>query len=174
MATNLQFIKSASGTSVSSLSVTDCFSDKYDVYKVILNPTDSTISNAVARLRFIDSGGSVISDSEYDFASLSLAAATSFFEDRNTNETFINRLGTQHSGTIDGTSTIIYIYNPFDSSSYTFAQWQGMARANTGSVTGYGVKGIGVHKSAEQLSGLNIFPSSGTYDTIGIKVYGVK
>ena len=34
MATNLQFIKSASGTSVSSLSVTDCFSANYDVYQV--------------------------------------------------------------------------------------------------------------------------------------------
>ena len=30
---NLEFIKSASGTSVSSLSVTDCFSANYDVYK---------------------------------------------------------------------------------------------------------------------------------------------
>ena len=37
MSTNLEFIKSANTTTnVSSLSVTDCFSDKYDVYKVIL------------------------------------------------------------------------------------------------------------------------------------------
>ena len=33
---NLEFIKSASGSSVSSLSVTDCFSANYDVYKIVL------------------------------------------------------------------------------------------------------------------------------------------
>ena len=36
MATNLEFIKSASGTSVSSLTVTDCFNADYDVYKVYI------------------------------------------------------------------------------------------------------------------------------------------
>ena len=36
MATNLEFIKSATGTSVTSLDVTDCFSADYDVYKVTL------------------------------------------------------------------------------------------------------------------------------------------
>ena len=174
MATNLQFIKSASGTSVSSLSVTDSFNANYDVYKVILNDVEVTNSNAISRLRFLDSGGSVISASEYDFGALNIAAATSFAERRDTGQTYIDRLGTQHTGLIDGGTAIIYIYNPFDSSSYTFAHFQGMARANTGSVTGYGVKGIGVHKSAEQLSGLNIFPSAGTFDTISITVYGVK
>lgn len=174
MATNLEFIKSASGTSVSSLSVSDCFSNKYDVYQVLLNPTDNSNSNAVANLRFLDSGGSVISASEYDYAALNLAAATTFAERRATGQTSIQRLGTAHTGTVDGASAVIYIYNPYDSSSYTFAQFQGQARANTGSVNGYGVKGIGVHKSAEQLSGLNIFPSAGTFDTIGIQVYGVK
>ena len=37
MATNLQFIKSVSGTSVNTLSVTDCFSADYDVYYVSVN-----------------------------------------------------------------------------------------------------------------------------------------
>ena len=174
MATELQFIKSASASSVSSLSVSDCFSANYDVYKVILNDVEATNSNSISRLRFLDSGGSVISANEYDFAALNLAAATSFAERRDVGQTYIDRLGTQHTGLIDGGTAVIYIYNPFDSSSYTFAQFQGMARANTGSVTGYGVKGIGVHKSAEQLSGLNILISAGTFDTIKITVYGVK
>ena len=37
-----------------------------------------------------------------------------------------------------------------------------------------GNKGIGVHKSAEQITGFNLFPNSGTYDTIEVLVYGVE
>jgi len=37
MATNLEFIKSETGTSVTSLSVTDCFSADYDVYQVLIS-----------------------------------------------------------------------------------------------------------------------------------------
>ena len=40
MATELQFIKSASGSGVSSLSVTDCFSEKYDVYAMTIPTLD--------------------------------------------------------------------------------------------------------------------------------------
>ena len=56
MATNLQFIKSASGSSVSSLSITDCFSDQYDVYNVNLVMEGSS-TNKDIRLQYIYSGG---------------------------------------------------------------------------------------------------------------------
>ena len=171
MATNLEFIKSASGTSVSSLSVTDCFSDKYDVYKITYDLNNDSY-NIIGNLRFLDSVGTLINQAEYDYSALNLAAATSFAERRATAQTEIQRLTTSYTNY--DSAGFLYVYNPYDSSSYTFATFENMALANTGSVTGYGVKGIGVHKSAEQISGINIFPSSGNWNSIEISVYGVK
>ena len=62
MATNLEFIKSASGSGVSSLSVTDCFSADYDVYFVQVAKSLNSVE-ANLDIRFIDSGGSIISAS---------------------------------------------------------------------------------------------------------------
>ena len=47
MATNFEFIKSASGSSVSSLSLTNCFSEVYDVYKITFDITNSSESSAI-------------------------------------------------------------------------------------------------------------------------------
>ena len=171
MATNLEFIKSASGTSVSYLDVTDCFSDKYDVYKITYDLNNDSY-NIIGNLRFLDSGGSVISASEYDYSAYNLASATSFAERRATAQTEIQRLTTSY--TDYDSAGFLYVYNPYNSSSYTFVNFQNSASANTGAIDLYGVKGIGVHKSAEQISGINIFPSSGNWNSIEISVYGVK
>jgi len=37
-----------------------------------------------------------------------------------------------------------------------------------------GTKGIGVHKSAEQISGINFLASAGNIENIAVSVYGVK
>jgi len=170
MATNLQFIKSASGTSVSSLSVTDCFSANYDVYFV---QVAKSLNSAEVNLdiRFIDSGGSIIADSEYDYATLQLNSNTTFGERRNTGQTKISRLvsyGGDEQKT--GGTGYTYVYNPYDSSSYTFTQ--GASQSIEG-VTFLGDKQIGVHKSAEQITGIALIPTSGT-TTLIINVYGVK
>jgi hypothetical protein len=172
MAGSLEFIKSASGTSVSSLDVTDCFSDKYDVYKITYDLNNDTF-NIVGNLRFLDSGGSVISASEYDYAALNLNAAGTFVERRGTSQTSILRLTTSNTNT--DSAGFLYIYNPYDSSSYTFVTFQNSALAvPIGSAVEYGVKGIGVHKSAETISGINILVNSGNWNSIEVSVYGVK
>ena len=72
MAGSLEFIKSASGTSVSSLSVTDCFSADYDVYAIASTSQEQTgTATLYSYMRFINSGG-VVSTSNYDYASLRL------------------------------------------------------------------------------------------------------
>ena len=170
MATNLQFIKSASGTSVSSLSVTDCFSADYDVYFVEVAKSLNSVE-ANLDIRFIDSGGSIIADSEYDYATLQLNSNTSFGERRSTGNTKISRLvvfGGDEQKT--GGTGYAYVYNPYDSSSYTFTQGASQSIQGT---TFVGDKQIGVHKSAEQITGIAIIPSGGT-TTLIINVYGVK
>ena len=169
---NLEFIKSASATSVALLDVTDCFSNKYDVYAVTVEVFDGGYLKG-ARLRFLDSGGTVIDQSEYDYATLNMLSSTAFSQSKATNTTFINGAGVAEASP-NGSGGIHYIYNPYDSSSYTFTTMQYSGRVNTGAISGSGIKGIGVHKSAEQLSGIRIYASSGTFGEMNVSVYGVK
>jgi len=171
MATNLEFIKSASGSSVSSLSVTDCFSAKYDVYAFFIVKQD-TSANVDTHLRFIDSGGSVISNLEYDTAQLSLISYAAFGEGRATNADRIYNVHKGEAVSAENGGSINYIFNPYDSSSYTFHQTSSAgAKLSSGLV---GNKGIGVHKVAEQITGFNLFPNSGTYVYLEVSVFGVK
>jgi hypothetical protein len=167
MATNLEFIKSASGTSVSSLSVTDCFSADYDVYQVTVTKLQTSTS-ANIDVRFIDESG-VVSTSTYDEAILILLSNTGFSEIRSTGVTSIGGISFGNGSTV-GASINMTVFNPNDSSSYTFLTDQ--SNAWTGVLQGY--KGIGVEKTAQTITGINFFPSSGTLTEMEISVYGVK
>ena len=71
MATSLEFIKSGSVTGATSLSVTNCFSADYDVYKIVIRSFDiETTTNKDLEMRFLDSGGSAVSASNYENAHL--------------------------------------------------------------------------------------------------------
>ena len=169
MATELQFIKSASGTSVSSLSVTDCFSDKYDVYYISASKID--IATAYYNnIRVINSSG-VDSGANYDYAQLQMASYTTFSELRSTTATSWFYSSWQSANASDGVGLGVYIFNPYDSSSYTFMTHQASG-FNSGSGM-LGFKGIGVHHTAEQITGINI-TSPYNYDNIIINVFGVK
>ena len=172
MATNLEFIKSASGTSVSSLDVTDCFSANYDVYQVhITDYINSDIENWL-EMQFLDSGGTVISALEYDFAVQVEKSYAAFTEEKNTNQAKFSSVGYSIVSSIHTTSNTINIFNPYDSSSYTFAKWQTSAMTGSGVI---GLKGIGVHKSAEQLSGIRfVAVGSNTINSIAVSIFGVK
>jgi hypothetical protein len=169
MATKLEFIKSASGTSVSSLSVTDCFSDKYDIYFFKYANVGQTASTN-HMIRLIDSSGSVISASEYDWALLQV----------DTNATYNYTATNQSSNTsfsfptrkdIDSTGLGLsgYFYNPNDSSSYTFYKSQSSFISTHFTFR----KMIGVHKVAEEITGFQIFPQSGNF-TLDVSVFGVR
>ena len=167
MAGNLEFIKSASGTSVSSLSVTDCFSSEYDVYQVTVTKLQTSTS-ANIDVRFVNSGG-VVSTSTYDEAILVLFSNTTFTEIRSTGVTSIGGISFGNGATT-GASINMTVFNPNDSSSYTFLTDQ--SNAWTGVLQGY--KGIGVEKTAQTITGINFFPSTGTLTEMEIAVYGVK
>jgi hypothetical protein len=171
MAGSLEFIKSGSGTSVSSFSITDCFTDKYDVYKVVADDI-VTSTEAFLELRFINSSGTIISTSDYDFADIFLKANTSFTERIYTNQDSVLDFNLS-KGDISGGAgnTIAYIFNPTNASSYTFLIWQ--ASSIYDSTFGFGQKGIGVLKQASDITGLHFVMSTGTV-TSTIKVYGVK
>ena len=173
MATNLEFIKSASGISVSSLSVTDCFSDRYDVY-LITSDTFNPNANVNGKFRLIDSGGSVISASEYAYANLNCRTYNTFSDNRSASDNFMGYIFYSDANQTHSAGLALYIYNPYDSSSYTFSQHQD-SDFNAGSGGGgLGRKAIGVHKSAEQITGINFFPDSSATADLSINVFGVK
>jgi len=167
MATNLQFIKSASATSVDSLQITDCFSADYDVYKVVIDSDNS--SNADMYTRVINNSGTVISTgSKYDFASHELNASGSFGIYKNTG---VNQLEGIGFTSTTGNVTVAYFYNPYNSSSYTFAISQSSSMYTTNMRGG---KSIGVYKNADTITGLEIRDNSTDYSYINVSVYGVK
>ena len=168
MATNLEFIKSASGSGVGSLSITDCFSDNYDVYELFIPKIDVS-GNSYLNVRFLKaSDGSVDSTSNYDSAGLMLYANGSFGEGRYTNSAEFSNVFALWSTNDHNNGGLIRIYNPFNSSSYSFIQSQ---IANYNDVLN-GSKNIGVHKVAQSNSGIQLILSNTTQ--INASIYGVK
>jgi hypothetical protein len=175
MATNLEFIKSASGTSVTTFEITDCFSDKYDVYYVSLTKVDTSADCSVY-IQTVDSGGAN-TGSNYDMAGLYMRAWTTFAESKLTNQTAWGN-ASNFTMLAGGNSAYdmgvgFYVFNPYDSSSYTFIQGQQSGTVPSGK---YGIKHIGVYKVAEQITGLKFGSVGGTvtFNNITVNVYGVK
>ena len=167
MSTNLQFIKSASATSVDSLQITDCFSADYDVYKVVIDSDNA--SNADMYTRVINNSGTVISTgTKYDFANLEMNSASGFSDYKNTGVNQFEGIGFTST---TGNSTVAYFFNPYNSSSYTFAISQTSSMYTTDLRGG---KSIGVYKNADTITGLEIRDNSTDYAYINISVYGVK
>ena len=176
MATNLEFIKSASGTSVSSLDVTDCFSADYDVYYFALAVTNQSTGTNNIGARLLDSGGSEVSTTTYDMAILDLNSYTTFGETRLTAQTsFRNLTMSDNDNPQEDGNASFYVFNPYDSSSYTFSICQSAMILETGGTTNRfrGRKQIYVEKTAQSNTGLKFIPNTGNCD-IEVSVYGVK
>ena len=167
---NLKFIKSASGTSVSSLEVTNTFSANYDVYKIVAKDIDTTVEDWIY-FRFIDSVGSPVTAGNYDYASLYLRSWTTFSEQRGTNNGFFPRWTVQDTGSEDNGGVVTYVFNPYSSSSYTYLINQASFNTSLGQA---GLKGIVVLKQSATMTGFQIYPNSGTFDNVSLSVYGVK
>jgi hypothetical protein len=171
MATNLQFIKSAEVTSTTTtLEITDCFNDNYDVYYVAIRNFNSDNSANTIYLRFLDSSNTVInSGSLYSRADLALNSGSSFTEGKDTGSDRIN-IGTTNADTAGNLNVSVHVFNPFDSGSYTFITYQTTARELEGR------KGISSLNQASTIKGLQLKSdnASRNFTQGNISVYGVK
>ena len=171
MSTNLQFIKSAEVTSTTTfINITDCFNANYDVYYVAIRNFNSDNNANTIYLRFLDSSNTVInSGSLYARADLALNSGSSFTEGKETATDRIN-IGTTNADTKGNLSVSVNVFNPFDSGSYTFINYQTSARELEAR------KGIAVLKQTSTIKGLQLkSDTSGRNFTQGnISVYGVK
>ena len=170
MATNLQFIKSVSGSGVNEFSITDCFSANYDVYKIYVVDYEQS-HTTYPYLRFINASG-VDSSSNYDYAGLQLWANTTFGQNKNTGQNAMyDVIGYSDANEPQGGITFD-IFNPYDSSSYTFMKCQSATNSYQPAV---GVKSIGVQKVAQQVTGFALgFGGGYTWTNITVNVFGVK
>jgi len=174
MAGNLEFINSFTSGSVTSFSIDNIFSDDYDVYYFTANTGASDFTNTHINLRLLDSTGTVISATEYDRARLLMLSFAAFQEAKGTNQNFmVQVLYMKSNPSAIGGNTNFYIYNPYDSSSYTFLSGQNSLFDGGVGDGGLGNKFISVHKSAETIRGINLY-SGETMNAVEVSVYGVK
>ena len=163
---SLRLIKETTASSVSSVDVTDVFSTDFNTYQITA-VGDFTSSNSIINARFINSSGSTIVSSKYDNAVLSMEDNYSTNEDRAQNETSLQRMIYSHSG--NDFSFTLYIFNPYLSSSYTTALWQGEGITTGGSTT---TKGMGSLKEYASITGIQFFNVA--FTDVAIKCYGLR
>ena len=166
---NLRLINDVSATSVASVSITDVFSSDYDIYKIELLQ-DTTAGNSLT-IRFINSSGSIITASNYDRALLQVrVGSSSGIENRSTN---VGQMNIVFQGEKDFCSTF-YIFNPFSSSSYTFALAQSAGYYGGAGLQSLNTKAIGVLKQTTSCSGIYFASSSGNFTDVSVRTYGLR
>ena len=172
MATNVQFIKKEKLTSTANnLSITNCFSANYDVYKIIISKVDlSALANF--RMRLIKSDDSIDSTTNYDHATQILRSYNSVSEQRHTGQSYWRYITSQSASSYAGNGVEITMYNPFDSSSYTFHKTNSAGFLEAQGI--YAPHGIGVHKVAQSNTGFQMLLSTGNFEVLDVAVYGVK
>jgi len=156
---NLRLINETTTTVTNLINITDVFSADFDIYKIVISGLnqDTNVGNEINGIRLINSSGSVISTSNYDYAVLYMSASSAFSEARSTNASNIF-MGQRADQVGDGSNnTVFYVFNPFDNSSYTFTLSQS---ASADSPFGNAnAKGIGVLQQTNSITGFQIYDS---------------
>ena len=172
MATNLQFIhKETISSSTSSVSIDNVFSSHYDVYKITISGVSTVgTSGTFLGIRFIDNSGSLITGNEYDWADMEMR--TDGFTDDNSEGVSFMRMNGLADQSPESLGENINIYNPYNSSSYTFINGQSSGSASALLRAG---KNIGVHKVEETIRGFAVIETNGSrpINSGTICVYGI-
>jgi len=170
---NLRLINETTVASgVATVNITDVFSSDYDIYKIV---STANILNADKDIymRYINSSGSIVSASNYDTATLTMKGHSSYSETPST------KVNINYGGLFNLTSgnesggAVEYVFNPTDTSSYTFGINQSIGMYSTGV---YGTKGIRVLKQTNSITGIHLYNGEST-DNFGggtVKIYGLR
>ena len=170
---NLRLLNETTVSSgVATVNITDVFSSDYDIYKIV---STANILNADKDIymRYINSSGSIVSASNYDTATLTMKGHSSYSETPST------KVNINYGGLFNLTSgnesggAVEYVFNPTDTSSYTFGINQSIGMYSTGV---YGTKGIRVLKQTNSITGIHLYNGEST-DNFGggtVKIYGLR
>lgn len=160
----LRLLNETTFSSVNTVNVTDVFSADFDIYKITFDD-----GGQYGNLRFISNSGSVSTDSSYDTARHNLKLNTSFSETRVTDQS-VGIYAFTESSSADGGGNVLYIFNPFSSSSYTFviAQTVDISTSTNHRIA----KTIGVHKNTSSMGGFQLNGQAGIDGTL--RTYGLR
>ena len=171
---NLRLINETTvSASTSSVNVTDVFSADFDIYKITTNNFSTVGSNKTnLHIRFINSSGSVVTASNYDRAFFIMKSETTFSEVGDSNANLIQNFFANADQSPDFSSSVSYIFNPFSSSSYTFALVH--ADEHAGGVF-RSKKNIAVLKQTASMTGFQLFENdTKPFDEGVIRTYGLR
>ena len=178
MASNLEFVKNVNfntSPSSSTLIIDEVFTDRYDSYFVNLTKIDGNLSGYYIALKFLDSSGSLITSSDYNWASQQMTSDNTYAESKGANTTLINNIGYSGSGGLDDDKfdggTSMYIHNPASNSDFTFVHAQASGFNNSSVL--YSFKTCGVLANTSAVRGFRLTGHSAFYG-VNISVYGVK
>jgi len=168
MANDMRFIKEATtSTSVSDLSITDCFDSSFRSYYVSIIDLAMSVGDYF-HIRVINSSG-VDSATNYENANHQLKANTTYSQQGYTGTDTYWRNVLYVSSASQKIGMGLWVYNPNDTNSFTHIKYQ-----NAYDISNlYGNKGIGYHKVNEQITGLNFISNTGTIDSLTVKVFGI-
>jgi len=168
-------------TPSNTIRITDVFSADYDTYCIQVNNTTAGTQreNNNMDVRLIDSAGSEISTNDYD---------SEMLFGRNFSDTYIQvgsagrndfaLLYHDTSGQNGNGNMTMWVFNPFQSDTYTYQVQQSIGRMsyqNTNQIPYMG-KGIGVLKKQSSITGYSFVNrdsytiASGTFRTYGLRV----
>ena len=147
----LQVATNTVSSAVSSVTLTGIDSD--DVYMVALNNVSPSSDNKDLYMKYQKaSDSSTDSTSNYDYVNKGLYASGSFQNNANTNLTHHIIGFARGNATNESSSCIIYLYNTFSSSEYSFQTTEAVG-LNYSEQT-YGEQGGGVHTVNQSNSGV--------------------
>ena len=170
---NLRLINETTVSSgVATVNITDVFSSDYDIYKIV-STANILDADKDIYMRYINSSGLIVTDSNYDTATLTMKGHSSYSETPST------KVNINYGGLFNLTSgnesggAVEYVFNPTDTSSYTFGINQSIGMYSTGT---YGTKGIRVLKQTNSITGIHLYNGEST-DNFGggtVKIYGLR
>ena len=171
---NLRLVKEVSiSAGVSTSTITDCFNSYYKVYNVIVSSILGS-NNMRLDMRYINSSGTTVTG-DYDNAMLEFKVDSAYNEQRYTALDYLKNISYASADNFGGFE--MFVYNPFESTSYTFfgsAGYGGFV-GDSGATNNINNYGIGVLQEQSCITGLSILHSNTTAGTTGrIKVYGLR
>lgn len=175
MADSFNYINSFTvGSGVTTVNCDNIFSADYDIYMISFNGIyhDIDVSNGIEGIRLINSTGGIETGTSYRYQNR-LMDYNSGGSDNYGTQTFLF-MGQFTDQLSDGqTSSILYVHNPYDSSTYTWFSWQSIGE-NTSS--GYTANGLGNFQSAKTIRGIQLYESNGarTFGGGSIDVWGIS
>ena len=169
---SLEFITSSSVTSMSSaVDMTSCLTSKYDVYLLTAKEVQSDTNAYTVGIQFYESGV-LESAGVYQYALVGGRTNGTFSEGRSTTEAWIHIGGDTDTDSTNSSNSYTYIYNPTNSSKYTFLTTQSTAQYDAVANFRYG---SGVLPQASTVDGFRLRSTYSTGQITGeFALYGVK